>query len=111
MTLNDNMRVPVRALLVKATLALEFILDQEWYDLGQFDRRFLAIGESGDLATGNEGATIGLMRLGQRARRVADQTERLARAILSLDQRYRHRVVGQIPQRCWPAPPAPEDRP
>ena len=80
MTLNDNMRVPVRALLVKATLALEFILDQEWDDLGQFDRRFLAIGESGDLATGNEGATIGLMRLGQRARRVADQTGLRARS-------------------------------
>lgn len=47
---DDHMDLPVSDFGVVAAKALKFVFDQERDDIGQADRRFFGIGESGDFA-------------------------------------------------------------
>ena len=75
------MLVPVRAFFKAAAQAGELILNEEGHDGAQADSGFLAVGEAGDAPSADQGLAVCRMHMDQCTGRMADQAQRLARAL------------------------------
>src|SRR3954452_19543009 len=88
--------LPVADLFESCSETQHFILDQEWYDLGELDLFFLAVCKPGYMLPLDKGFAL-VSDVTENAWSVAYKRDEFARVVEGLDQCNRIRTLCQVP--------------